>query len=98
MERFPQFLPLAQWCADNDPSEEVRREALRGLTRLMPVRQLVAYYQHKLAANPPTDVVYAVISGLRDHNKDREVQQLLTRLGQHPDHDVANAARDAMTY
>jgi hypothetical protein len=58
----------------------------------------VAYYQHKLAANPPTDVVYAVISGLRDHNKDREVQQLLTRLGQHPDHDVANAARDAMTY
>lgn len=98
MERFPQFLPLAQWCADNDPSEEVRREALRGLTRLMPVRQLVAYYQHKLAANPPHDTVYAIISGLRDHNKDREVQQILTRLGQHPDHDIANAARDAMTY
>ncbi len=98
MERFPQFLPLAQWCADNDPSEEVRREALRGLTRLMPVRQLVAYYQQKLASNPPTDVVFAVVSGLRDHNKDREVQQVLTRLGQHPDRDVANAARDAMTY
>ena len=97
MERFPQFLPLAQWCADNDPSEEVRRDALRGLTRLMPVRQLSAYYQQKLAANPPTDVVYAIISGLRDHNKDREVLQVLTRLGQHPDPDVANAARDAMT-
>jgi hypothetical protein len=38
MERFPQFLPLAQWSADNDPSEEVRREAMRGLSRLMPLR------------------------------------------------------------
>lgn len=97
MERFPQFLPLAQWCADNDPSEEVRREALRGLTRLMPVRQLVAYYGQKLGANPTTDVIYSIISGLRDHNRDREVQQLLTRLGQHHDPDVANAARDALT-
>jgi hypothetical protein len=38
-----------------------------------------------------------VISGLRDHNKDREVQQMLTQLGQHPDASIANAARDALS-
>jgi hypothetical protein len=42
-------------------------------------------------------MLWGIISGLRDHNKDRNALALLTRLGQHPDMDIANAARDAMT-
>ncbi len=96
MERFPQLLPLVQQAAEQDPSPEVRVDAIRGMARITPVRQLMAYYGHKLAQNPPHDMLWAMISGLRDHNKDREAQSLLTRLGQHPDADIANAARDAL--
>ena len=59
--------------------------------------ELVAYYQQKLAQNPPNDVLWAIVSGLRDKNESREAKALLTQLGQHPDPDIANAARDALT-
>jgi hypothetical protein len=69
MERFPQLLPLIQHAAENDPSAEVRREALRGMARISPPQQLIAYYQSKLNQNPDTETLWAIISGLRDHNK-----------------------------
>jgi len=96
MERFPQLLPLIQHAAENDPSAEVRREALRGMARISPPQQLIAYYQQKLNQNPDTETLWAIIGGLRDHNTTREAKGLLTRLGQHPDQHIANAARDAM--
>jgi uncharacterized protein YciW len=97
LSQFPQLLPLIQHAAENDPSEEVRTEALRGMARLAPAPQLVAYYQHKLAQNPPGDVLWAIVGGLRDQNESREAKALLTQLGQHPDSDIANAAREALT-
>ncbi|MBI5515123.1 MAG: HEAT repeat domain-containing protein [Deltaproteobacteria bacterium] len=97
LERFPALQPLVQWVADNDPSEEVRTEALRGMARITAVPHLLRYYQHKLSQSPRTEVLYAVIGGLREHYRVREAQQLLTQLGQHPDPDVANAARDALS-
>lgn len=96
MERFPQLLPLIQHTVENDPSAEVRREALRGMARITPPPQLIAYYQNKLSQNPDQETLWAIISGLRDHNTTREAKALLTRLGQHPDPDIANGARDAM--
>ncbi len=97
LSQFPQLLPLIQHAAENDPSEEVRTEALRGMARLAPAPQLVAYYQQKLAQNPPHDVLWAIVGGLRDQNESREAKALLTQLGQHPDADIANAAREALT-
>ena len=97
MEKFPQLLPLAQHLAESDPNEEVRADALRGMSRMAPPAQYLVYLNHKLSQNPGKDTLWAVISGLRDHNKDRNAQALLTRLGQHPDADIANAARDAMS-
>ena len=96
MERFPQLLPLIQHAAENDPSAEVRREALRGMARITPPQQLIGYYNQKLAQNPDPETLWAIISGLRDHNTTREAKALLTKLGQHHDPDIANAARDAM--
>lgn len=97
MERFPQLLPLIQHTAESDPSAEVRREALRGMARITPPPQLIAYYNSKLAQNPDTETLWSIIGGLRDHNTVREAKALLTRLGQHPDPNIANAARDAMS-
>lgn len=97
MERFPQLLPLAQHLAENDANEEVRADAIRGMARMAPPAQYLAYLNHKLSQNPGKDTLWAIISGLREHNKDRNAQGLLTRLGQHPDADIANAARDALT-
>lgn len=97
MERMPQLLPLAQHAAENDPSEEVRNDALRSLGRLMPPNALMAYYQQRLARATTEEVLWAVISGLRDHHQNPEAQAMLTRLGQHPNHDIANAAREAMS-
>lgn len=97
LEKFPQLLPLAQQLAENDPNEEVRADAMRGMSRMAPPAQYIAYLNHKLSQNPGKDMLWGIISGLRDHNKDRNALALLTRLGQHPDMDIANAARDAMT-
>ena len=98
LSQFPQLLPLIQHTAENDPSEEVRTEAMRGMARLAPAPQLVDYYRQKLAQNPSRDVMWAIVRGLGDQNKDREAQRLLTELGQHPDPDIANAARESLTY
>ncbi len=97
LDRFPQLLPLIQHAAENDPSADVRRAALRGMARMSPAPMLIQYYQHELAQNPDHETLWAIIGGLRDHDKTREAQAPLTRLGQHPDADIANAARDAMT-
>lgn len=97
MERFPQLLPLAQHLAESDPNEDVRADALRGMARMAPPAQYLAYLSHKLSQNPSKETVWSIISGLREHNRDRNAQALLTRLGQHPDQDIANAARDAMS-
>jgi HEAT repeat protein len=97
MERFPQLLPIAKHMAENDPSEDVRVDALQGMGRLAPVNDLVPYYQSKLAADASKRMLWAIISGLRYHNKAKPAQALLTQLGQHPDPSIADSARDALT-
>ncbi|RLB48799.1 MAG: hypothetical protein DRJ42_22410 [Deltaproteobacteria bacterium] len=95
--KFPQLLPIVQHMVDNDPSEDVRTDALRGLGRLAPIEQLVPYYQTKLSEDPSKNMVWNIISGLRTHKGTQAAQSLLTQLGQHPDPDIANEAREAMT-
>lgn len=97
MERFPQLLPLAQHLAENDPNEDVRADAIRGMSRMAPPAQYLGYLQHKLSQNPSKDTLWSIISALRDHSKERNAQALLTQIGQHPDPDIASAARDAMS-
>jgi hypothetical protein len=41
--------------------------------------------------------MWAIIDGLRAQRKMPAAQSLLTQLGQHPDPDIANSARDALT-
>lgn len=94
---FPQLLPIVEHMVENDPSEDVRTDALRGLGRLAPVDQLIPYYQGKLAEGPSNNTTWAIISGLRNHTDSQAALSLLTQLGQHPDADIANGAREAMT-
>ena len=98
MKQFPQLLPLAHHAAENDPAEKVRDDAMQGMGRLGPASDVVPYYQQKLANNPPRGTLFSIIGGLRYQKKEAAAQTLLSQLGQHPDPDVANAARDALTY
>jgi len=97
MYKFPQLLPIAQQMAEKDPSEDVRTDALQGVGRLAPINDLIPYYQSKLSENPPKRVMWAIIGGLRTHSKTSAAQSMLTQIGQHPDPDIANVARDAMS-
>ena len=49
MEKLPQLLPLAQHMAQHDVSAEVRKDALSGMSALMPAQQAAAFYGQLMA-------------------------------------------------
>jgi HEAT repeat protein len=97
MYKFPQLRPIAQHMAESDPSERVRNDALRGMSRLASPDEIVPYYHQILSRDPNQKILWSVIDGLRHHKRAPAAQQLLTQLGQHPDPNIANSARDALT-
>jgi HEAT repeat protein len=97
MEKLPQLLPIAQHMAQQDPSPDVRREALGSMAALMPANQAATFYAGLLAQSPGEQDLWAVLNGLRHHREDREAKRLLSQLGQCPYENVANAARDALS-
>lgn len=97
MEKLPQLLPIAQHMAQQDPSEEVRREALGGMSALMPAPQAAHYYGGLLAQARTEQELWPLLNGLRHHRDDRAVKQLLSEIGQCPFESVASAARDALS-
>jgi hypothetical protein len=65
--------------------------------RLAKIEELIPYYQTKLGQDPSKRTMWSIISGLRGHSKTPAAQSMLTQIGQHPDPDIANSARDALT-
>lgn len=89
----------SRWPSTPPSTTRPKRSATTPCARsdVMPPNALMAYYQQRLARQPTDKVLWAVISGLREHARNPEAQAMLTRLGQHPNHDIANAAREAMS-
>lgn len=93
----PQFLAMAQQVAQNDPSAEVRYEAIGGMASLMKPEQAAAMYAQLLANDTSEDMAWAALSGLRRHDEHAASKKILTQLVQSPYSGVADAARDALT-
>jgi HEAT repeat protein len=97
MRKMPQLLPIAQHMVQSDPSAEVRREALSGVSGLLQPAQAAAFYAPLVAQAKSEQDLWPLVSGLRTHSDNKDVKRLLSQIGQCPYPDVANAARDAMS-
>ena len=91
---FPQLLPLIQHTVQNDPSPEVRREALGSIGNLLPVQQIVPFYHQVLTADGSEDTMWAVLSGLRNHAEHPLAKKMLVDLTNAPYPGLADAARE----
>ena len=93
---FPELAPLILHCAENDPDPVVRKEALTGMSSVVPVGELCAHYRAALAADPSEDVAWAVLSGSRDHVGTPEGRALLQDLARSGWGDVAQEAQSTL--
>ena len=97
MEKMPQLLPIAQHMAQQDPSAEVRREALGSMSSLMPPQQAAALYWQLFSQARSEDDVWPLVRGLRHHRDHGDVKRVLTQIGQSPFAGAADAAREALS-
>jgi HEAT repeat protein len=97
MEKMPQLLPIAQHMAQQDPSAEVRREALGSMSALMPPQQAAALYAQMFAHARSEDDVCPLVRGLRHHRDHGEAKRVLTQIGQSRFSGAADAAREALS-
>lgn len=96
MSEMPQLLPLAQGAL-NDPSPQVRRDALGSVASLMKPEQAIAFYAQVLGNDQTSETGWAVLSGLRDHADHPQGKKLLLQLTNHSDQYLADSAREALT-
>jgi hypothetical protein len=97
MEKLPQLLPIAQHMVQNDPSPEVRKDALGAMAALMPAQQAAQYYGGLMSQARTEQDLWPLVNGLRHHREDKDVKKLLSQIGQCQFPNVANAARDALS-
>jgi HEAT repeat protein len=97
MEKMPQLLPIAQHMAQQDPSPEVRREALASMASLMPPQQAAALYWNLFSQARSEDDVWPIVRGLRHHRDNGDVKRVLSQIGQSPFAGAADAAREALS-
>ncbi len=97
MEKMPQLLPIAQHMAQQDPSADVRREALGSMASLMPPQQAAALYWQLFSQARSEDDVWPLVRGLRHHRDHHDVKRVLTQIGQSPFASAADAAREALS-
>jgi len=98
MQKMPQLLPIVQQMAQQDPSAEVRKDALGGMAALMQPAQVAQYFGHMMQQAQSEDDLWTVLNALRSHREHAPIKQLLTHLGQSQYPNVANAARETLSY
>jgi hypothetical protein len=96
MSEHPELAQMFIKVATQDPSLEVRADALHGMSKLMPVGDAVAFYRQRLAQDVSEAVGYGVVNGLRDHKDEPAARQLLTELGSSQYSRVAQYARETL--
>lgn len=96
MHQHPELGALFVRTACEDPSLEVRADALQGLTRLLPLGDAVALYRQRLAADVSELVGRSVVYGLRDHKDEPLARALLNELVQSPYGAVGRTARETL--
>lgn len=97
MSDMPQLLPIVQAMAQNDPSAQVRKEALGGMAALMQPAQVAQYFGPLVQQAHAEEDQYAVLNAIRRHSDHAQIKGLLTTLGQSRFPNVADAAREALS-
>lgn len=96
MSEHSNLAPLFRHCAEHDPEDEVRAEAVSGLAGVLPPAEAVAFARARLAAEPTERMAWAALSVARSHSDTPEGRALLTELSRGAFSDVASSARDAL--
>ncbi len=96
MGEHPELKDLFMRAAVNDADEEVRGDALRGMTRLMPVTEAVPFLRQRLQQDPTESTHRGALEALRDHSGEPSAHALLTELSKAPFARVAQRAREVL--
>lgn len=97
MSDHPSLLPLFKQCAEQDPDDDVRAEAIQGLSGgLLGGADVIAYARQRLHADPTEKMAWAVLSVARSHDQDAAGKALLQELAKSQFADVSSSARDTL--
>ncbi len=97
LSEMPQLFPLIKNTVENDPSPEVRREALGSMAGLLPPEQVVAFYGQVMSRDSSEEMAWSILSGLRTHREHPAAKKMLLGLANGPHEHVGNAAREELT-
>ncbi len=95
MSEHPQLAELFMRACE-DPDEEVARDALKGMGRLMGFERGVQFYRQRLAANPTENTYWGVLYGLWSDLDESPARALVQELTAAPFPEVAQSAREAL--
>jgi HEAT repeat protein len=95
LREMSELAPMLLYVIDNDPSSEVRKDALGAVSAVLPVPEAVQYYRQRLQQQPSEDTAWGVLDGVR-YKDDPAAKQLLAELAGSPFASVARSARDAL--
>ncbi|MCC7385809.1 MAG: HEAT repeat domain-containing protein [Deltaproteobacteria bacterium] len=96
MAEHPELASMFVRAAREDSAQEVRADALQGLSRLMPLADAIALYRERLTSDMSEATGYAVVNGLRDVAKEPLAEAVLIELTKCPYARVADHARSAL--
>jgi hypothetical protein len=80
LSEFPQVAALGQRAAQSDPSYRVRDRAIVALAYVMPIDQLVAFYERLLQSDSNEKVWNAAIRGADRQVKEPAARAFLEKL------------------
>lgn len=97
MSDHPHLAPLFRRCAETDPDEDVRAEAMYGMRGFLSATDAIAYATARLAADPTEKMAWQAINVARSCDEEKSASRaLLTAVTKCNFADPASHARDEL--
>jgi HEAT repeat protein len=96
MEEHQELGQLFLATATNDPDDEVRADALRGVDKFMPLPDAVAFLRQRLAQDRNEKAFWAALNAVEGHMPAREAKALLQEIARGPFSSAAERAREVL--
>lgn len=96
LEDMKQLIPIGLWMLKNDPSEQVRKEALGGVGAMMDPEAALDLAEPYLAGQPSDQILWGVLDVARHHREHPRARAVLQRLASSGT-SCADAAKDMLT-
>jgi HEAT repeat protein len=88
--------PLFRRCAESDPDDDVRAEAVNGMRGFLEPKAAIAYARERLQRDPTEKMAWSALQIARSLDDERDAKALLTDVSKCQFADVASSARDAL--